>query len=108
MITVESLYAQPKPEARALKRIRLLSLPFEIAFAGLALLQPAMFLPVAVFFFWGDGQAVRVWSGGALVSTDPAYWPAGSIAVRSLPLLSQVYAGLVMVALTGCGIAAFL
>jgi hypothetical protein len=106
MSVVETLYVQPKSESRALKRIRLLSLPFEIAFGGLALMQVALLvLFVAIFLL--DRDAVRVFSTGVLVSTNPADWPPGSVAVRDLPILSQVYGAFVLSALMGAGIAAF-
>src|SRR5262245_34932360 len=107
MATVETLYVAPKPEPRALRRIRLLSLPFEIAFAGLALIEAALLLLILFFFFFGDPQALRVHPEGALISSDPTSWPADSVAVRGLPLVSRVYAGVFIFALAPMHIMAF-
>jgi hypothetical protein len=117
MATVETLYVAPKPESRALRRIRLLSLPFQIVFAGLGVLQLLLSVLVAIAFFVADGQGLRLHPEGVHLTlsyvpdrgfvSDPADWPPDSVGVGDLPFLSQAYGAVVLVLLTACTVGAY-
>lgn len=101
MVSVERLYSESKRQSPALRRIQLLSLPFEIVFALLAALVAALILAVLGLGLFGAGEILRVSPEGAWLALGGPPWPEHSIAVADLPLSSRLAGALALVCIQG-------
>jgi len=90
---VEPLYRSQKVQPKSLKRIRTLALPFEIAFAGLAILAGIFALTLLVMAYIPGGYVTFNAEGGWL-TLDPSTAPVGALPVTAFSPLTQI-AGLV-------------
>jgi hypothetical protein len=107
MAVVERLYAEPKPESPALKRIRRLSLPFEILFAVLAGLVAALFLGVCFAALFYTGENFRLTTGGPTIYFASDAYAPGSVRIADVPLSSRLIGVIPLAAIQGSLIAAF-
>ncbi len=108
MSDVISLYAVPAPESPARRRIRRLSLPFEIGFGVLSFLTALATLIVVAAALW-PGLDV-LWMGEdnvwlVLPGDRPA---AGAVSFAGLPLATQAMGGLAFIAVNGALFIAFI
>jgi len=107
MADVEHLYGAPAPEAPALRRIRHLSLPFELIFAALALLVAAIYLATIFAALFYTGENFRLTENGpTLYLGDDAFAP-GSIKISDVPFTSRLVGLLPLTIIHGALIAAF-
>ena len=103
------LYEQKtKAPSASLERIKRLSRPFEIGFAGLALLSAAFFIFLVVMAFVPGGPFVFIGQGGGYFVTDPAKVPAGYIPVRELVPVAIGVGLIAAVFITGSKIVSFI
>ena len=92
---VEPLYRSREKQPEPLRRIRRLALPFEVAFAGLAILAGVFALTLLVMAYIPGGYLTFTAEGGWL-TLDPSTAPAGALPVTAFSPLMQI-AGLVTV-----------
>lgn len=90
MTAVEHLYAEPKRESASLRRIRLLSLPFELVFALSALAVLSFFLLLAGLALFVDSPNLRIGPEGGWLGEPGDPYPPGTIAISDLPLASRL------------------
>ena len=97
MSVVIELYADAAPESPARRRIRRLSLPFEIGFGLLATLTGLFTVLVAVVALWPGLDAI--WMGADNVwLVLPGDTPAvGTVSFAGLPLVTQAAGGLAFI-----------
>ena len=107
MLAVEHLYAPPKVESASLRRIRLLSLPFEIAFAALAALATALLVAVVLVGLFYQGENFRLTHGGPTLYLPGDAWPADTIRIADVPLSSRLIGFVVILCIQAPLIAAF-
>lgn len=107
MVVIERLYAEPKPELPALKRIRRLSLPFEIVFAlcaGLVTLVYACSVLAALFY---TGEHFRLTTAGPTLYLGNDAFAPGSVKLSDAPLASRLVGFLPLTIIQGSLIGAF-
>lgn len=107
MAVVERLYAEPKPESPALKRIRRLSLPFEIVFAVLGVLMLALYVSVCLAALFYTGDNFRLTSEGPTIYFAGDAYAAGSVRLADVPLVSRLIGFIPLTVIQGSLIAAF-
>jgi len=106
MVAVEQLYADPKPESAARRRIRRLSLPFEIIFLALAAAVACVYAATLVAGLFYTGEQFRLTEAGpTLYLGDDAFAP-GSVKISDVPLASRLIGFLPLTIIQGALIAA--
>ncbi|HVK80631.1 MAG TPA: DUF2975 domain-containing protein [Verrucomicrobiae bacterium] len=107
MSRVERLYAEPDAEAPALRRIRHLSLPFELIFLALAGLVAFVYLATLLAALFYTGEQFRLTANGpTLYLGDDAFAP-GSVKISDVPLTSRLIGFVPLTIIQGALIAAF-
>ena len=98
MSDIIALYVDAAPDSPARRRIRRLSLPFEIVFGLLAGLTALFTLAVAMVALWPGLDAI--WMGPDMVwLVLPGDTPAaGTVSFAGLPLMTQAVGGLAFIA----------
>lgn len=108
MTQIEALYVMPEQESPARRRIRMLSLPFELTFGAGAVLAALLLATILVLGTGAETPYLRIDEAGAYISIgtlSPA--PAGSIPVSDLPLATRLVGAVGLTILYGSLIAAF-
>lgn len=93
MDEIISLYAAEPADTPARRRIRRLSLPFEIAFAGLALLAATFIALIAGLVLWPGADAIWLGADATWVVLGGDHPPAGTTSFLALPLATQITGG---------------
>jgi hypothetical protein len=106
MAAVEHLYAAPRAESKALRRIRLLSLPFEILFAALTAVMVATYAVVILAGLFYEGENFRLTQSGPTVFLGDDRYPADSIRVADVLLAARLVGLVLVTAIHGSLIAA--
>ena len=102
MTVVERLYtAEPKPDSPALKRIRRLSVPFEIVFAALAGFVALIWLAVVLAGLFYTGDNFRLTTSGPTIYFDNDPYAEGSVRIADVPLGARLIGCLVMTCIQG-------
>ena len=109
-MAVQQLYVAPQASRPALRRIRRLSLPFEILFAALAMLNALLLLMVVwIVFYGGQHSGLHLFVGpdsGELIVGEITAYPRDSIDVSELPLRSRLAGLIIAVGVLGSIVAA--
>ncbi len=108
MSDIIALYVAAVPESPARRRIRRLSLPFEIGFGVLAGLTALVTLAIVGVALWPGLDAI--WMGTDMVwLVLPGDTPAaGTVSFAGLPLVTQAIGGAAFIAVNAALFAAFL
>ncbi len=107
MAAVEQLYAEPKPQSPALRRIKRLSLPFEIVFAAFALLVAFVYLATIAVALFYTGENFRLTTAGPTLYLGSDVFAEGSIKISDTPLVSRLIGFIPLTIIQGALIAAF-
>lgn len=107
MADVEHLYARPAPEAPALKRIRYLSLPFEIVFAALAALVALVYLATIFAALFYTGEHFRLTANGPTLYLGNDAFAPDSIKISDVPFTSRMIGLIPLTIIQGALFAAF-
>lgn len=107
MAAVEQLYAAPKPESLALRRIRRLSLPFEIVFAMLAALVGLAYLGTLLAGLFYAGENFRLTTEGPTLYLGDDAFAEGSVKIADVPLASRLIGFIPLTIIQGALISAF-
>lgn len=107
MANVERLYAEPAPDAPALKRIRRLSLPFELVFLALAGLVALVYAATVLAALFYSGEQFRLTAEGPTLYLGGAAFAPDSIKISDVPLTSRLLGLLPLTAIQGALCAAF-
>lgn len=107
MAAVEQLYAEPKPESPARKRIRRLSLPFEIVFAAFAALVALVYAGTLVAALFYAGENFRLTTEGPTLYLGSDAFAVGSVKISDVPLASRLIGFIPLTIIQGALIAAF-
>ncbi len=106
MTDITTMYAAARPESGALKRIRLLSYPFEFLFGILAVLQALAMISLIGAGAFYSGPYLRINPEGVWLLFDLADAPRDSIAIGSLPLVTLLAgAGAIIIIFGAAGMA---
>lgn len=106
MAIVERLYAEPKADSPALKRIRRLSLPFELIFVALAAFVALVFFGVALAGLFYSGEHFRLTANGPTIYFAGDAFAEGSIRIADVPLGARLIGFVIMGVIYGALIAA--
>jgi hypothetical protein len=90
MVAIERLYGDPKPQSPALKRIRLLSAPFEIVFVGLCGLVSFVYLATILAALFYAGENFRLTEQGPTLYLGDDAFASGSVKISDVPLASRL------------------
>jgi hypothetical protein len=107
MAAVEQLYAEPKPQSAALRRIRRLSLPFEIVFAALAGLVTFVYAATILTALFYTGENFRLTHEGPTLYLGNDAFAAGSVKISDVPLASRLIGLVPLTLIQGALAAAF-
>lgn len=107
MVAIERLYGGPKPQSPALRRIRLLSAPFEIVFAALCGLVALVYFATILTALFYTGENFRLTEQGPTLYLGDAPFEAGSVKVSDAPLASRLIGLLPLTIIQGALAAAF-
>ncbi|MGD9814858.1 MAG: hypothetical protein AB7Q23_06640 [Hyphomonadaceae bacterium] len=107
MAVVEHLYAEAKPESAALRRIRRLSLPFEVVFALLAMLVTLVYAGAVLAALFYTGEHFRLTEAGPTLYLGSDAFAPGSIAISDVPLTARLIGLFPLTVIQGALIAAF-
>jgi hypothetical protein len=107
MAAVEQLYTAPKPESPALKRIRRLSLPFELIFAALAGLVALVYLATLAAALFYTGEHFRLTAEGPTLYLGSDAFAPGSVKISDVPFLSRLIGFVPLTLIQGALVAAF-
>lgn len=107
MAAVEQLYAEPKAESPALRRIRRLSLPFELVFAALALLIALVYIATIAAGLFYAGENFRLTTAGPTLYLGGDAFAPGSVKISDVPLGSRLIGFIPLTLIQGALIAAF-
>ena len=108
MAQIEMLYAPRKRESPARRRIRMLSLPFELAFGAAAVLTVILLATILVLATGTETPYLRIDEAGAYITFNAvSSAPAGSIPVSDLALATRLAGAVVVATLYGSLAAAF-
>lgn len=107
MAIVERLYVEPKPESPALKRIRHLSLPFEIIFAALTALGVLLFANIVLAGLFYTGDNFRLTTNGPTIYLGDQNYAEGSVRIADVALSARLVGFVAMLVIQGSLIAAF-
>ena len=107
MTAVERLYAEPLAETPALKRIRHLSLPFEIIFALLAALGAILFVTICLVALFYTGENFRLTASGPTLYLGHDAFAPGSVKISDVPLASRLIGLVPLSVIQGSLIGAF-
>lgn len=107
MADVEHLYAEAAEEPPALRRIRHLSLPFEIVFLLLAGLVTLVYLATVLAALFYTGEHFRLTENGPTFYLGSERFAPGSIKIADAPLTSRLLGFIPLTIIQGSLIAAF-
>src|SRR5262245_1920946 len=107
MASVEQLYAEPRAEAPALRRIRRLSIPFEIIFLALAGLVAIIYVGTVLAALFYGGENFRLTENGPTLYLGDDPFAPGSIKISDVPLASRLIGFVPLTVIMGAQIAAF-
>lgn len=102
MAQIEMLFSAPAQESPARRRIRRLSLPFELAFGVAAALTLTLLATILVLAVGPETPYLRVGEAGAYIAFGGARSvPEGSVPVSALPLAARLAGAVVVATLYG-------
>lgn len=107
MAAIEQLYAEPKQEAPARKRIRRLSAPFELIFAVLAALVAAVYVATLLVGLFYSGEHFRLTDQGPTLYLGQDTFAPGSIAISDVPLAARLIGFIPLTIIQGALVGAF-
>lgn len=107
MVAIERLYAEPKPESPALRRIRLVSAPFEIVFAVLGALVALVYVGTVLAGLFYTGENFRLTTAGPTIFLAGATFPTDSVKVSDVPIGARLIGLLPLTIIQGALIGAF-
>lgn len=107
MADIEHLYAEANVEAPALKRIRRLSLPFEIIFVALAGIVALVYAATVLTALFYTGEQFRLTENGPTLYLGNDAFAPGSIKISDVPLASRLIGLLPLTIIQGALFAAF-
>lgn len=107
MADVEHLYAEAAEEPPALRRIRHLSLPFEIVFLLLAGLVTLVYVVTVLAALFYTGEHFRLTENGPTFYLGSERFAPGSIKIADAPLTSRLLGFIPLTIIQGSLIAAF-
>lgn len=107
MAAVERLYAAPKAESPALRRIRRLSLPFELIFAALAGVVALVYVATLAAALFYSGEQFRLTAEGPTLYLGSDAFAEGSVKISDVPLASRLIGFVPLTLIQGALIASF-